>query len=123
MATDLEVIGSRLNVIIRDGVDTCMLEFVITTDSGDPYDSSGWAWEGGVFQISNKQQMAAWSFDQSQTASGILLFSISKNELSSLSASTLSDDPLYAHWINATASGETFPVLYGDFRKIWGTGE
>lgn len=117
MSGTLERIGARLDVLIRQGVDTGFLTF----SASDGYDLTGWAWEGGAYLVTDRSSVAPWVFDTSAADQGIVTFSVGHTAMASMATNDADTPAKYAHWVTAISpDGERIPVLYGDFRVIWG---
>lgn len=114
----LNLVGQRLDILIRKGVDTGIIIFSIKNDDDTFVDLSDYTMIGAIYRNSDKLKMANWVIDVPDDYH--FTASLSHDVLQDLST-TNEDHPLYFHEIILTDINDTkIPFVYGDFISLWG---
>jgi hypothetical protein len=118
----LEVIGERLDLVIRRGVTLGPIPHVIVLDDEDetPFDLTGYVFRGYIRRT--KKSVGAFTdfeFDTSRLSEGIYTFGIHADDTAGfLAGSTVSDVRSKYFWDTEMESpdGRVIPLFYGEIK-------
>lgn len=114
----LNIAGQRLDVLIRKGVDTGIINFSIKNDDDTLIDLSDYTMSGAIYRNSDKTKMTDWVIDAPDDYH--FTASLSHEALQNLSTAN-EDHPLYFHELTLTdINSIKIPFVYGDFISLWG---
>lgn len=124
MPATVSIQGARLDILIRQGVDTCTFTLTVTDPvTGDPISLSDYTWSGGVYAVATRALVTPWVFDTTFATSGVVKYAISAADTAPLSTVDSPEVAAYTHVLYMTDDqGRKFSPIFGDFRVIWGTG-
>lgn len=114
----LNLVGQRLDVLIRKGTDTGIITFSVKNTDNTLVDLSDYELSGAIYRNSDKTKMTDWSFSRPDDYH--FSASLTYEQYQSLSTAT-EDYPAYFHEIILTdINSIKIPFVYGDFISLWG---
>ncbi len=119
----LQSIGGRLDLVVRQGVQSSVINAAATDNEGAAIDLSGVTPAGNILDARG-HVAGTLAFDTAQLAAGIVRAWITDATSAALSAMPLGSPANYSYAINLTFSdGTVRPFLYGTLRIIIGAGQ
>ncbi len=116
-------VGTPLNIRVRRGADCGRFQFTAQdTATGDPYDLTGCTVSGSVYLVQSQAKAADFHFDTTDLATGVVVFWLYASQTAQLQDSPEDQPAIYAYDIRLTLTdGSVKPLIYGDFRVLWGS--
>lgn len=119
----LNSIGGRLDIVVRQGAQSSVINAVAKDGSGNPLVLTGVTVVGSIYDA-RANSAGALSVDTSQLASGIVRAWVADTTSAALAALPLSAPANYSYAINLSFSdGSVHAFLYGTLRVIVGAGQ
>lgn len=114
---ELNLVGQRLDIKIRQGTDSGIITFSIQNDDLSLVDLSDYSPVGAIYRNVDKEKMADWVIDKPDDYH----FSISLTREQYQDLATANEDhPIYFHEVNLISGETIMPFVYGDFISLWG---
>lgn len=122
--TAVNQIGIKQDISVRRGTTAGAYQLQVLDVDAVVVDLSSVTPVGGIYIASGTTKIADWTFDTTNAADGIILFTLAAEDTATLATSKLSLPAKHTWVINLVwGDGTVVPAYYGDFRAIVGDGE